>query len=267
MPLNSSRSALAATFDPDQTDRPAHALQLDFRDFDLEVPVHKHRKAQLVVALHGAVTCEAAGARWMVPPHCGVWIPSNVPHSNLATSNARLLHLFIEPSAATALPGECCTLSLSPMVSEMIQRLAASDSFYEPGSQTDLCAKALIGELALMPKEDLHLPVSAHPKIRQIVDALTASPDDRSTIGQWASRLAMSERSLARLVTAETGLSFGRWRQQLHLIVALRELASGATVQNVSDKLGYESVTAFITMFKKALGSTPGKYFANRRTS
>lgn len=77
----------------------------------------------------------------------------------------------------------------------------------------------------------------------------------------------MSERSLARLVATETGLSFGRWRQQLHLIVALRELASGATVQNVSDKLGYESVTAFITMFKKALGSTPGKYFANRRTS
>ena len=32
----------------------------------------------------------------------------------------------------------------------------------------------------------------------------------------------MSERSLARLVQKETGLSFGRWRQQLHLLVALR---------------------------------------------
>lgn len=74
----------------------------------------------------------------------------------------------------------------------------------------------------------------------------------------------MSERSLARLMVAETGLSFGRWRQQFHLIVALRELASGASVQNVSIDLGYESVTAFITMFRKALGQTPGRYFASR---
>ncbi len=72
----------------------------------------------------------------------------------------------------------------------------------------------------------------------------------------------MSERSLARLVQKETGLSFGRWRQQLHLLVALRLLAGGATVQQVSGDLGYESVSAFITMFKKALGMPPARYFA-----
>jgi len=76
--------------------------------------------------------------------------------------------------------------------------------------------------------------------------------------------VAMSERSLARLLSRETGLTFGRWRQQLHLIVALRELASGQTVQNVAFELGYESVNAFITMFKKALGSTPAQYFKKR---
>ncbi len=48
----------------------------------------------------------------------------------------------------------------------------------------------------------------------------------------------------------ETGLTFGRWRQQLHLIIALQELASGVSVQNVAAKLGYESVNAFITLFK-----------------
>jgi len=33
-------------------------------------------------------------------------------------------------------------------------------------------------------------------------------------------------------------------------------------VQRVSADLGYESVTAFITMFKKALGKPPAKYLA-----
>jgi AraC-like DNA-binding protein len=62
---------------------------------------------------------------------------------------------------------------------------------------------------------------------------------------------------------AGNGLTFGRWRQQLHLIVALRELSAGASVQQVSTELGYESVTAFITMFKKALGKPPAKYLSD----
>ncbi|WP_425611679.1 helix-turn-helix domain-containing protein [Xanthomonas citri] len=75
----------------------------------------------------------------------------------------------------------------------------------------------------------------------------------------------MSDRSLARLVQRETGLSFGRWRQQWHLIVALRQLTEGAAVQQVAGNLGYDSVTAFITMFKKMLGKPPAQYFASLR--
>lgn len=62
----------------------------------------------------------------------------------------------------------------------------------------------------------------------------------------------MSERNLARLVVKETGLSFRRWRHQLQLILALQALIDGHNVQQVAQMLGYDSTTAFITMFKKA---------------
>ncbi len=65
----------------------------------------------------------------------------------------------------------------------------------------------------------------------------------------------------------EIGLSFSRWRRQLHLVIALRELAGGATVQKVAGDLGYESTTAFIVMFRKALGTTPSRYFTDRPLS
>jgi AraC-like DNA-binding protein len=94
-----------------------------------------------------------------------------------------------------------------------------------------------------------------------MADALVSNPEDRSTFKTWAKRLALSERSLARLMLRETGLTFGRWRQQLHLILALQALASGVSVQNVAANLGYESVNAFITMFKKT-----AHYFAERKT-
>lgn len=78
-------------------------------------------------------------------------------------------------------------------------------------------------------------------------------------------RTCRDERELsARLVLEETGMTFGRWRQQLHIIVALQRLSAGASVQAVSEALGYESVSAFITMFKKALGKPPARYFTDR---
>ncbi len=124
----------------------------------------------------------------------------------------------------------------------------------------------MLKELVDMPHERFNLPISDNRKIRMIANALTADPSNRSTLEVWATRVAMSERSLARLMLRETGLTFGRWRQQLHIIVALRELASGVAVQNVASQLGYGSVNAFITMFKKVLGSTPTHYFSKHRS-
>ena len=59
-------------------------------------------------------------------------------------------------------------------------------------------------------------------------------------------------------------MSFSRWRQQLHLVVAIRLLAEGMSVQRVSEDVGYQSVNAFISMFKKLLGTTPARYLQER---
>ncbi len=257
------RSAVSV-LDPDLTTLPAVAYHLDFADHEAEIPLHVHRKGQLILALHGAVTCIVGKDIWIVPPNCGAWIPGGVPHSARATANARLNYLFVEPGAAN-LPENSCTLSVSPMIRAMVDRLAREATEYPPDSHAARIARVLLDELADMPREGLNLTISNNIKIRAIADALIVDPADRSTLADWAKRVAMSERSLARLLIRETGLTFGRWRQQLHLVVALRELASGKTVQTVAAELGYESVNAFITMFKKALGSTPAQYFATRR--
>ncbi|PJG46392.1 AraC family transcriptional regulator [Sphingobium sp. LB126] len=245
---------------------PAMAIRVDFADYEAEVPQHQHRQGQLILAHHGAVTCRAGNGVWIVPPNCGVWIPGGVRHSNQVTSNARLTYLFVEPGAAM-LPAECCTLSVSPMLREMILRVAELSESDARDAHVDRLMGVMLDELALMPRERLELPVSDHPKIASIAAALLADPSDRRTLGQWAEHVAVGERSLKRLMLQQTGLSFGRWRRQLHLVIALRELAGGATVQQVAGDLGYESTTAFIVMFRKALGTTPSRYFADRLLS
>jgi AraC-like DNA-binding protein len=245
---------------------PAMAFRVDFADYRAEGVQHQHPQGQLILALHGAVTCTAESGMWVVPPDCGLWVPGGVPHSNQVTSNARLTYLFVEPGAA-ALPAECCTLSVSPMLREMIHRVADLSERSARDAHVDRLMRVLLDELALMPRERLELPVSDHPKIAMIAAALLANPSDRRTLSQWAEHIAASERTLKRLMVQETGLSFGRWRRQLHLVIALRELAGGATVQQVAGELGYESTSAFIVMFRKALGATPSRYFTDRLLS
>lgn len=253
-------SASAFTIlDPDEVEVTAIAHRLDFADHAAEVPTHAHRKAQLILASHGAVTCIADDNVWIVPPNCAIWIPGGVPHSARATVNARVDYLFVEPGAS-ALPAHCCALELTPLIRMMIDRLAIEPRNYPPDGHASRLARVMLDELAMMPRQRFNLPVSDDARIRAIAEALTATPSDRSTLADWARRVAMSERSLARLMLRETGLTFGRWRQQLHLVVALRDLASGIKVQRVAANLGYESVNAFITMFHKAIGSTPSRY-------
>ncbi|KAB0567641.1 AraC family transcriptional regulator [Brucella pituitosa] len=247
--------------DLDKSTARASAVRIDVSQNEREAPEHRHRKGQLVLALRGGVTCRVPSGMWMVPPHCGVWVPGGMLHSNVATANARLFFLFIEPGAAD-LPDRCCTLSLSPLVRELIIEMA--DQSAVAMADAELITTLLLSALSRMPVEDLHLPLTDEPRLERIARALVDDPSDRSTIAQWATRVALSENSLARLVQQETGLTFGRWRQQLQLIIALRSLAAGATVQQVSGNLGYESVSAFITMFKKALGTSPAKYLKNR---
>ncbi|KAF1017140.1 MAG: HTH-type transcriptional regulator NimR [Stenotrophomonas maltophilia] len=265
MTIRSSLAQLWRHFDPDADGEPVVALRLEVdQSDDVELPTHQHRKGQLVVARHGAVTCRVPDGLWMVPPQHAVWIPGDMPHSNHGTHNARISYLFIEPGAA-ALPAACCTLEISPMLREMIEYLADLPRGVPLHGASLRVAGVLLEQLTLAPVARLHLPMSSHPTLRHMADALIRQPDDRATLADWAARLAIGERSLARLIRQHTGLTFGRWRQQFHLMLALRELAAGASVQGAAMELGYDSVTAFINMFKKALGKPPAQYFASLR--
>ncbi|MDR6743198.1 AraC-like DNA-binding protein [Herbaspirillum sp. 1173] len=252
--------------DPDRLDAAVTALRVHTSQSERETPFHSHRKGQLVVALRGAVTCETAQGMWIVPPQSAVWIPPGVPHSNRVTLDGQLCFLFIAPHAAS-MPDQCCTLALSPLLVQMICHLAEQRQDYAPHERTARLASVLVEELEHSQRHalPLHLPVPQHSRLRAIARHLAEQPADRSTVAEWGQLHAMSERTFARFVQAETGMSFGRWRRQIHLMLALQWLASGSSVQRVSQDLGYESVSAFITMFRNTLGKPPARYMAQRQ--
>ncbi|ASG23530.1 AraC family transcriptional regulator [Nitrospirillum viridazoti CBAmc] len=233
----------------------------------LEMPVHVHRKGQLVLTLRGIVRCEAEQSVWIVPPRCAVWIPGDIPHSVTMAGNVEVYCLFVEPDAAPGLPQHCCALSVSPLLERLILHASQMPALYDADGPDGRIATVLLDQLSLAPMEKLHFPMPADAKLRGIATAMMADPSDRATIEDWGRRMAVAPRTLTRTLKRETGMSFGRWRQQLHILIALQRLDQGVSVQNVALDLGYEGASAFVTMFRKALGKPPARYLAERRTS
>ena len=96
--------------------------------------------------------------------------------------------------------------------------------------------------------------------LRSLCQALLKAPGDQRSLAVWARQLNASTRTLARRFHRETGLSFGAWRQQARVLEAMGRLGGGEAVTQVAFDLGYESVSAFSAMFRRAAGTTPSHY-------
>ena len=131
-------------YEPDSGHESAIAFRIRVVAAEQYIPAHSHRKGQLILALHGALTCEVENAMWMVPPQYAVWVPGQLSHSNRATPGAQVCFLFIEPGAAP-MPDRCCTLKISPLVRELILTLAERGGESLMGSQPHLVAGLLVG--------------------------------------------------------------------------------------------------------------------------
>ena len=246
-------------FDSEAIPRPIVAVGVGPEDGQ---PSHSHAKAELILTTRGMLTCRVAGGLWMVPPECALWIPGGMEHSGKSSGELEAYVLFVDPGLALGLPTECCIVSVDSLLRELIAAAALLPSLYDPEGPDGRLVQTMLDRLQIAPAERLHLPIPEDARLQRIAQDLAASPWDRATIGEWASRVATSERTLSRVILQETGMSFGRWRQQFQIRFALERLADGDAVQSVAFDLGYESVSAFITMFKKALGQPPGKYLA-----
>ncbi|WP_108652389.1 AraC family transcriptional regulator [Dongshaea marina] len=253
------RLPLFPEFDSDDYPQKAVGVMLTGGSHDDETPFHHHHKCQLVMPLSGFIKCKIEDAIWMVPANSAVWIPSQVPHSNLISADASVCMLFVDPDAAK-MPDQSCTISISPLLRELVCHLIEQDQHYLPQSATARLVDVLLEQLVNMPTQHFDFPIPTEPRLHAIALRLIAEPGDRRTVGEWARQFAMSERTLTRLVRQEVKLTFGRWRGQLHIVLALQKLASGESVQRIADDLGYESVSAFITFFKKNLGQPPKQY-------
>lgn len=243
----------------EHTPMPMAAMAIDY-PHGTRLASHSHRRAQLLYAIEGVMIIATETGRWVVPPTRGVWLEAGLEHTVQMSGAVKMRTVFVEPGLAT-MPEASCVIDISPLVRELI--LAAIDIplDYRADSRDARLMHLLLDELTALPVLPLYLPWPKDTRLAQICERIMHQPDNGATVTDWANEAGMSSKTFQRQFARETGITFGRWRQQARLLRALDALAHGHKIVSVALDHGYASQSAFAAMFKRHFGVSPSAFY------
>ena len=244
----------------DRSPLPVTSRATDYRAGTI-IDKHAHAKHQLIYAVHGVMVVDAEGGQWVVPSTRAIWMPAGTTHSIRCIGVVHMRSLYVMPGAAPSLPRQSQVVGVSPLLRELIQASASVRVPYAANSRDGRLMRLMLDELRVLPVLPLHLPLPSDARLRRICERLQRQPDDSSTLGDWALHLGVDVKTIQRRFARETSMTFGQWRQQARLLHALESLARGEKIVDVALGLGYESPSAFATMFKRQFRQTPSQFF------
>lgn len=225
-------------------------------------PWHSHDRACLIYPAEGVVAVETEEGHWVVPPQRAVWVPAGVRHQTRMSGQVAIRGLKIDQASIPGLPENLCVLGITPLLRELILHACTAPAGAVLNGPEGRVIAVILDQLRGLPVPAFPLPVPQDRRLRRLVDALLGNPADSRSLEDWGRTVGASSRTLARLFRAETAMTFRTWRQHLRVLEALRRLAQGESVTNVALDVGFDSPSAFVQMFKKCVGQTPGRYFS-----
>ncbi|MCZ2496230.1 helix-turn-helix domain-containing protein [Xylophilus sp. Kf1] len=264
-------SATPHLFEPDEH-RPVRAKQRRL-SADTVVTPHHHPWPQLTLSMQGVVRVNTGRGTIIVPPRRAVWVPAGMQHSIDVVEDAELRTVYLHtlrPSPQQAWD-HCVVLEMGGLLHALLQSLdtapdpagrsTTDDRRADHAAHERLVAPLLQRELAGAPQVRMGVPLpdarTGDKRLRALCLAVLRTPARNATLAEWSAESGASERTAARLFRRELGLSWQQWRQQALLAHALPLLARGMPVAHVAAASGYASDSAFIAMFRAAMGRSP----------
>lgn len=251
------RYRLHDVIDPDTAICPVVGLAIDTRKHESDW--HTHRRTQLLYQAEGAVTLYTADRVGQLAPSQAVWLPAGHLHRTTMHGRFSYRSLYFDVEAYPDLPRSPATLEINALLRELILRVTEWQSDQTLTPAQDRLVATLLDELASADSAPLHLAMPREKRLRAITQALLDDPASPLSLGDWGTQVGASERTLARSFVRETGMTFAQWRTQCRLLVAQTRLAEGVSVTTVAHMVGYASDSAFIAMYRRLYGLSPGR--------
>lgn len=222
------------------------------------IDAHRHDDHQIVYAGRGVLAVTTDAGSWVAPATRAIWVPAGTVHAHQAHGELEL-HLVGLPAADNPLRLTApSVLAVGPLLRELI--LAYTRAPHDDSPERRRLRAVLLDQLRASPQQPVYLPTPADPRLRELCAILSGNPADKRTLAALGAQVGASDRTLARLFRADLGMTFPQWRTQLRLYRALILLADNESVTAVAHTCGWSSTSAFIDVFRRAFGHTPGMH-------
>lgn len=225
------------------------------------VDAHWHAEHQIVYAGRGVLAVTTEAGSWIAPATRAIWIPAGTVHEHRAYGRTDLHAVGLEGNPLKL--DRPAVLLVGPLLRELIIAYTGASA---PEDERARMLAVLMDRLRHSPQQPVHLPAAKDARLAAVCELLDHDPSDGRTLAELGRQAGASARTLARLFRDELGMTFPQWRTQLRLHHALRLLAEDVPVTVVAHRCGWASASAFIEVFRRAFGHTPGSQKRARQT-
>lgn len=250
-----------------------HSLQAPFSDAlptqlylrttlmpnDAIFPAHTHSWGEFVYSYNGVVQLMVEEERYLVPPQYGIWVPPYKGHVGISRREVLQSSLYVANELCGALPDRPQALLVSPFMRSILDHARGFSGDFRSEKHLRLL-RVLLDELTETPRAGTFLPASEDAVVKKILHYLEQHPEDNRSVAELAQEADITERTLARKCRQDLGIPLTEWRNRLRVVKATAMIEEGKTVEKIAHEFGYSSASAFIAMFKKMTGVTPGRY-------
>ncbi|MBM7262408.1 AraC family transcriptional regulator [Citrobacter freundii] len=227
-------------------------------------PEHKHKWHQVVYATAGDLMVKTIEQSFLISPKSqAVWLPAGTQHQVGSSQGAYFNSLWIANDAHNQFDiSEPTIFDVSPFLKALI--LEISDRRINDEDYIAKLIQLILYHLENVRSAQFILPWPQNRSLVKICESLCENPSDTRSQEEWCHELGMSERTLSRRFTIETGMSLRSWKKRLRLMKAIELLDCGKGVTETAIELGYSSSSAFVYAFHLTMGHAPLDYMKKR---
>ncbi|MHC5307991.1 AraC family transcriptional regulator [Bartonella sp. LJL80] len=221
---------------------------------------HRHQWGEFVYCYSGIMEIQTADNHYLATTRYGLWLPPDLEHLCMNRRQAHYCSIYIANTRLEGLPKKICMLEVDQLALAMLDHLRHQSPQlpYEPHEMRFL--DVFKDRLSVAVCAESYLPTSSNPVMRRVLDLLESDTQNALSLKTIAKRANLTERTLMRLAEKHLGMSLTQWRQRHKIIRAIPMLTAGEKVETVALQLGYQSASAFISMFRRLMGCTPDEY-------
>ena len=225
---------------------------------------HAHPWSQLLYASSGVMHVETSAGAWVVPPHRALFLPASAEHRVVMRGEVAMRTVYFTPAldlGPLAHHGRIAVVQVRPLLRELLAHVATLGKLDVGVPKEERLAALLVDLVHEVRTLPVSLPMPNDARALRVATMVRRDPASEAALASLTKKAGASVRTIERLFVDETGMTFGRWRQQARLLAALSLLAERTPVTRVALEVGYASPSAFIATFKSVFGTTPSRFF------